>query len=241
VILINRDTRDPHLNLFEAAADAGIAHVIPSAFGYEVGDNTYLRALPPFHVKAAVEDRLSELTAEGRLVFTAIHTSIFLDWALERGIIANLATPGGSTMLIDGGDVKVSGTLLADIGKAITNVLLEPEKFAGRQVHIHTAVITQNKLLSYARELAPEREFPTTNADSEAIEKVAWARWNAGEQGPDTMRMFLLRPPFGHSLGLFDDVQNAELDLTVWGEHEIRALVRRYVKGAEQESSTTRA
>lgn len=236
LVLINRDQADPQIALIDAAATVGIAHILPSSFGNGDPDNAYLRDFPPLAAKYKMEDHVVRLGSESKVSYTCINTGAFLDWALDRGLYANLINaPGmmgaqkGTTMVFDDGDVKFSATMLEDIGKAILGVVKSPVSFRNRNIRIHSAVITQNQLLAYAKELAPEREFPTMGVDTAVLERAARAKFEAGERGPQVMSMFMPRPTFGLRMGLFENVANEELGIEVYGEADVKALVARYL------------
>lgn len=133
-------------------------------------------------------------------------------------------------MLFDGGEAKFSATLLSDIGKAVVAVLRDPASYRNRNVHIHSAVLSQNQLLRYARELAPGRDFLTVDADTAAMERAARKRLEAGEGGREVMGMMMPRPTFGLGKGLFGRVESEGLGVEILGEEGVRALVRGYLE-----------
>ena len=59
--------------------------------------------------------------------------------------------------------------------------LQKVDQFKNRDACIHTAVITQNQLLEYARKAAPQRDFKVINLDSAELEKQAWEKYNSGD------------------------------------------------------------
>lgn len=132
-------------------------------------------------------------------------------------------------MVFDGGDVPFSATLMDDIGKAVAVSLLKVDKFRNKFVNIQSAVITQNQLARYAKELAPDREFKSIPLDTAVLEKAAFERYNAGDTGPDVMYMFMPRVTFGNKLGLFDHVDNEELEVEQMSEEQVKELVGRYI------------
>lgn len=235
-ILINRDQPDPQIALLNAAAEVGLAHVLPSSFGAGQSENEYLRSFPPLQGKYQMEDHVAALGAQGKLSYTCIQTGAFLDWALDRGLYANLISAEGpfggkgATIVFDGGVVKYSATMLEDIGKAAVAVLRDLATFRNRTIYMHSAVITQNQLLGYAKELAPDREFPTLNVDTAELEQAAKAKYEAGERGIEVMTMFMPRPTFGLGLGFFEAVANEELGIEVYDEGHVKALVAGYLK-----------
>lgn len=236
IILINRDRPDPQIALLNAASEAGIAHVLPSSFGFGKLDNEYLRTFPPLFGKNKMENHVAHLGSKGKLSYTCIQTGAFLDWILDRGLFANLINAEapfggkGATLLFDGGEARFSATMLEDIGKAVVGVLREPAAFRNRHVHVHSVVTSQNQLLGFARKLAPEREFPVVPVDTAQAEQAGRAKFEAGESGPEVMAMFMPRPTFGLGLGLFEEVDNKKLGIKVYGEADLMNLVAEYLK-----------
>ena len=237
IIFLSRHHPDPQITLLDGAAAAvGIANVIPSSFGAGKPEIEYLRTFPPLVEKYKMEAHVAALGGQGKLSYTCIQTAAFLDWALDRGFYANLigaeahCAGKGATMVFDCGDAKFSATMLGDICKAVVAVLRNPDEFRNQQVYIHSAVLSQNQLLWYARELVPEREFPVVDLDTAQLEQTAWAKYHAGDRSHEVMRMFLPRATFGKGLGLFEQVDNDRLGIKTYGEEDVKALVARYLE-----------
>jgi hypothetical protein len=137
----------------------------------------------------------------------------------------NVKEGDGPFMLFDSGDIPFSGTNLDDIGKAVASSLLEVDQFSNKFAYIHSAVVTQNQLLGYARELSPDRNFKVIPVDTAEVEKQAWERWNAGDHSPEVQRMFMPRVTFGLAKGLFEQTDNAELGIEQLTDEQIKQLV----------------
>ena len=133
-------------------------------------------------------------------------------------------------MIFDGGDVEFSTTNLDDIGKAVASSLLKAGDVKNRSVYVHTAVVSQNQLLAFAKQSAPDGDYPVLHLDSAELEKQAWTKWDAGERGPDVVRGFLPRATFGHQLGKFEKTDNDLLGIKQWNDDEIKDFVASYVK-----------
>lgn len=129
------------------------------------------------------------------------------------------------TLVYDGGDVPFSATVMDDIGKAVAVVLLKVDKFRNKFAYVQSAVVTQNQLLRYAQELAPDRTFKQTPLDTAVLEKTAWERWNAGDRSRQVVRMFMPRATIGLGLGLFSRTDNDELEIEQLNDDAIKQLV----------------
>lgn len=229
VILINRDEADGQINLIDAAIDVGITHIIPSAFGFTT-THPEIRKYPVLAAKAKMEDHLIQKASEGLCTYTQVQTGSFFDWALDRGIFLNTTKPDAPTMVFDGGDIPFSVTNMDDIGKAVASSLLNFEKVKNRDVHVHTAVVTQNQLLAYAKEAAPDREFKVVNLDTAELEKKAWENYNKGDMSLENMRLFLVRALFSNRVSLFKETDNDLLGLANWSNQQVKELVASYFK-----------
>lgn len=104
---------------------------------------------------------------------------------------------GGLTPVFDGGDVPFSVSLTEDIGKAVSGVLMRPSEYKNRFVYMHSAVVTQNSLLEYAKALDPTREFKTIPLDTEVLEKKAWEQYHAGDRSTEVYGILVPRHRFG--------------------------------------------
>lgn len=118
---------------------------LPSEFG---SDTTHKETaqLPVFADKVAVIEKLQEITKpDDVFTWTGVVTGPFFDWGLETGFLINLKGP--STPIYDGGDVTVSGTTLAGVGRAVVGVLKNPKETKNRFVYVAETEFTQNRLL----------------------------------------------------------------------------------------------
>lgn len=229
IILINRDEAQSQINLIDAAITSGIPHVIPSAFGFTT-THPGMRESPVLEAKARMEDYLIQKAKEGRLTHTQVQNSAFFDWALERGVYLNTEDPNAPTIVFDGGDVPYSVTNVDDIGKAVAASLLKVDQVRNKDVHVHTAVITQNQLLTYAREAVPGRDFKVVHVDTADLEKQAFEKYNNGDRSRETMRGFMPRLVFGKRLGLFKETDNDFLGVKQWNDDEVKEFVAGYFK-----------
>ncbi|KAK5701294.1 hypothetical protein LTR17_022708 [Elasticomyces elasticus] len=227
VILINRDQLEPQVRLIDAAIAAGVPHIVPSSFG--IGSSSpEIKDLPQIQAKMQMEKYLVGKANEGLVSFTGINTGLFFDWALEvPGIPINLK--GGPTFLADGGGVALSVSTLDLIGQAVAQAIHKRDEARNRFLFVHSAAVTQKQLLQYAREIAPDRDFPIVEVDTEKAAAEAREKMNRGETGMMIAMPLLMRVSFGLGLGLFKKVDNEFLGLDVMTEDDVKALVAKYV------------
>ena len=118
---------------------------LPSEFGIDTTHKETAQ-LPVFANKIAVIEKLQEITkTDDAFTWTGVITGPFFDWGLENGFLINLKGP--STPIYDGGDVTVSGTTRAGVGRAVVGVLKNPEETKNRFVYVAETEFTQNQLL----------------------------------------------------------------------------------------------
>lgn len=129
-----------------------MSRFIPAEFGID-STNEKAVLLPVCAPKAATQKYLCEKVreTEGRFSWTGVANGWFLDWVLrETDILVDVK--GRRAKLYNGGDVKLSATLLGDIAKAVVGIIEKREETRDRIVYVHSAVVTQNQLVGYARE-----------------------------------------------------------------------------------------
>ncbi|MCJ1437472.1 hypothetical protein MMC27_006859 [Xylographa pallens] len=168
-----------HKAIIDAAVAAGVQRFIPSEFGSDT-QNANLRALLPavFGPKIEVVDYLRAQEATG-LTWTAVITGAFFDWGLRVGFLGFDLAARTATVLGDGA-TEWATTNLAQIGRAVRNALLAPEKCANRYVYVSSFTVSQNGILA-ALEKATGQQWAVTRVDAEAVKRAALARMAKGE------------------------------------------------------------
>ncbi|KAL4787731.1 hypothetical protein BJX76DRAFT_369021 [Aspergillus varians] len=136
--------------LIDASVAAGVTRFIPAEFGMD-SLNPLSVELPVCAPKAATQRYLSDksMTTPG-FSWTGIANGLFLDWCLKEGVILDLEKH--TATLYNGGDVPFSATLLKDVAKAVVGVLEHLDETRDRVVYVHSARVTQNRLIQYAKE-----------------------------------------------------------------------------------------
>ena len=225
ISLINRSEQDAQLLVIDAIVLAGVPHFIPSCFGLGRKNHEILRRLPCFTGKCEMEDRVLAEAERGVFSFTGIHTSLLLDWALSVGLFLN-CKEGGVTSVSDGGDVPVSATLKDDAGKAVVAALGKPEETRNKFLQVHSKIVTQNRMLEWAGEVRPDKQWKRIEVDTEAMEKALWAKWEK-DRSREVARMFLLRA-YGLGIGEFKEVDNELLGVKLMSDEAVKDLIRTF-------------
>ncbi|OBS23331.1 hypothetical protein FPOA_03880 [Fusarium poae] len=214
VIILNRLAYDASIITLQAAVNAGIYRAIPSYFGTSL-DNPEIANMPFMRTKLPVYRDIEEKAAKGEITYTGINTGMFLDWVLDQDIFVGLSGKI-PTRIADGGDILMSASSLDDIGKAITAVLLKPQETINKVCYMHTVVMTQNQVLGYASEAAPQRQFVVKQVDTVTLVEKAWERWDQGIRDRISTRDFVTRASYGLGNGFFTKTDNEFLGIRQW-------------------------
>ncbi|KAG5664982.1 hypothetical protein KAF25_008716 [Fusarium avenaceum] len=228
VIILNRLAYDASVVTMQSAVNAGIYRAIPSFFGVSL-DNTEIANMPFMNSKLPVYNDVLEKGARGEITYTGINTGMFLDWVLDEDIFVGLSGKL-PTRVADGGDIPMSSTALDDIGKAIAAVLLKPEETVNKIYYIHSVVMTQNQVLGYAREAAPDAEFVVEHVDTAVLVEAAWKRYHEGKRDRISLRDFIIRASYGLGNGFFPKTDNELLEIRQWSDEELKEEIFRRVK-----------
>ena len=181
------DTQKP---LFDAALAAGVKRVIPSEFGSDLG-NPLNRKLPVYQDKVKVQEYLESLAKSNpAFTYTYTYNNAFLDWGIQVGFIVN--TKEHKATIYDGGDVPISFTTLATIGKAVVGIINNLEATKNRAVYYHDTALSFNQLIELFKKI-DGKEWITTQASTVEIEKGAYEALSKGENIGGAMVSFLFR------------------------------------------------
>lgn len=218
--------REIHLRLVEAAHAAKVKRFIPSEFGSDTVHHLTAQ-LPVFGDKVAVLEKLKEISAKDQdFTYTAIINGPFFDWGLEKQFFLNIA--GSATDIYDGGDVPVSATTLAGVGRAVAGVLQKPDETKNRPVYVAETVFTQNKLLEWSgkADKIEKISVPTEELEKKAYEAIK----QPTPDGATFARNLILRAIFGGKFGAhFSKTDNELLRLKELSESELKELIKQYV------------
>ena len=206
VDLTNRIATEIQLRVIDATIVAQVPRLVPSCF--RVGTRIpRIRSFPNIISKVETEDYIIQ-KSRGALTFTGIQTGGFLELALGVGWLINTKDEK-TNPLFDGGNRLISLTAVDSIGKAVAAALKKPEESKNRFLQVHNVVVTQNRMLGFARELRPQKKWEVVHKNTAEMERASWEPFNAGDRSPMTMKRFFVSCSFGDDpTGHFETVDN---------------------------------
>lgn len=157
--------------LIDAAYKGGVKRVMPAEFGScDSADAKTNEVLPLMKGKKVVRDYLLTLEDKKRdgsttnLSWTSLVTGHFFDYGLTCGLL-KFDVQKRKAYLLDGGDIKFSGSNLSFIGKAVIKILEKPEETANKLLYVHSHHVTQNELLGALEKVTGDK-FEVINQNS---------------------------------------------------------------------------
>lgn len=157
--------------LIDAAFKGGVKRVMPAEFGScDSADDKTNEILPLMKGKKDVRDYLMQVQERDRqgadkLTWTSLVTGHFFDYGLTCGLL-KFDVKGRKAYILDGGNIKFSGSNLDFIGKAVIGILEKPKETANKLLYVHSNYVTQLELLD-ALEKATGDKFERIDQSSE--------------------------------------------------------------------------
>ncbi|KAJ4364979.1 hypothetical protein N0V83_008595 [Neocucurbitaria cava] len=140
--------------LIDAAFKGGVKRVMPAEFGScDSADDKTNEILPLMKGKKVVREYLLSLegkergNGEGNLTWTSLVTGHFFDYGLTCGLL-KFDVKGRKAYILDGGNIKFSGSNLDFIGKAVIKILEKPDQSANKLLYVHSNHVTQLEVLA---------------------------------------------------------------------------------------------
>jgi hypothetical protein len=202
----------PHIRI---TSDFGIGPEIPG-----------VRDMPVFGRKKASYDAVKRHAAENRLTYTLVACGAFLDWGLSSGF-AGLDLHKKKASIFGDRNNVVPWTTLGDVGRATANVLLHPQESLNRPVYVHSAFLSQNQVLSVAKEALGNEGWVTTHNDMEYLLENALANLKAGRITASVFEVqiqyCLATKSLVHPWARDD---NLLLELEEWDLEKVKTLIR---------------
>ncbi|CRG83599.1 hypothetical protein PISL3812_00953 [Talaromyces islandicus] len=216
--------------LIDASVTTGVKRFIPAEFGMDSA-NHLCAQLPVCAPKVDTQKYLQEKSKSNPgFTYTAIANGLFLDWGLKMNLILNLAEH--SAILYNGGDVPFSTTNLADVATAVLGVIHHQPQTANRVVYVHSALVTQNELIQFAKEI-DGKDWVTKTQDTEDIRKESLVEVAKGPQGDIDAAMlgFCLCGSLATSYGcdFSSHLDNGLLGVKESSKDDLRALLATYL------------
>ncbi|KAK6829328.1 2'-hydroxyisoflavone reductase [Apiospora arundinis] len=224
--------------LIDAAIAAGVRRFLPSEFGSDLSVPA-TQALPVLYPKVQVakylEAKIRELGEGSTFTYTYVYNSVFLNWGLDVGFLADLRSASPPAVW-GSGDIPFAATTLESVSDAVVGVLTHPAETANRAVHVaSTTDLTQNKIIKLVAELdLPGKEAwksgkPAANLEIEDVVAKAEQELAAGAApGPGNMVPFLIRSIWNpaYSSGRWG-ADNKLLGVTEITEEGIKEIIRK--------------
>lgn len=212
--------------LIDASVAAGVRRFIPAEFGMDSQNPSAMR-LPVCRPKVEAQKHLREMNEEHEgFSWSAIANGMFLDWGMSMGIIVNPAEH--TATLYNGGDVPFSATTLADVAEAVLGIIGNQTETANRVVYVHSAVVTQNRLIQYAKD-KDGKAWHTTVKSTEEVrqESLKELEKGTGANVEGAMLGFCICAMWNAEYGcdFSERLDNELLRIEEMGEKEVRALV----------------
>ncbi|KAM0236569.1 hypothetical protein ACHAP5_009380 [Fusarium lateritium] len=214
--------------LIDAAVAAGVKRFLPSEFGSNLVIPS-VRNLPVFRTKVIIEDKLIALANEGKISYTFVFNSGFLDWGLDNGLYFDFAK--SEFTIWDDGNVEFSTTTLASVGDAVIGVLSHPKETQDRVVYVQSTSLTLNKFLQLAKEVNPSKEWTVKHAKIDDVTAKSDANVAKGIFDWPTLSAYLIRSLFdAKSVAKFPKLDNELLGVKSVTDDEVKELLRPHVQ-----------
>lgn len=214
--------------LIDAAIAAGVKRFIPSEFGSDL-DNPNARKLPVFGYKVQVQDYLFEKAKASGITYTLLYCAAFLEWGLEQDFF--LKVSNYEPEIINGGDNVFSVTSLASVGDGLVGILSHPQETQNRSVRIEDIKLSQNKILSLAKQLAPNKPWQIKHSNLDDLTAAADAALAAGDYSQKAITPYLWRASLDPTCGgNFEETDNELLSIKGKTDKDVLELLKPLLK-----------
>ncbi|RAR13243.1 isoflavone reductase family protein CipA [Stemphylium lycopersici] len=172
---------DPSLQgrFIEAAIESGIYRIVMNEFSADPQD-AKARSPLVFHAKSNAFEQIKKVAAEGKLTYTTISNSAFLDWNLRTGFI-NIDIFNKKVQYMNDGMRPFPWTMLSSVGTAVANVLKMAEQTQNRSFYISNIIKSQKQMANLAKESLGSEGWEETHQDMDQKLKNATADMMAGK------------------------------------------------------------
>ncbi|GKZ23763.1 hypothetical protein AbraIFM66951_000582 [Aspergillus brasiliensis] len=195
--------------LIDAAIAAGVKRFIPSDYG-NVTTNPKLENFPIYNPMFKVRNYLQEKAAAGELSWTVLACGAFLDLVLNTPALLDFQNH--AVTLLDEGDNRISSTSFAALGRAIVAILQNFDATENKVIRVSEAILTQNKLLGFAKELRPDIKWRISKEQTSVLLQEGLGLFGAGDFSPQAfMKLMKGTALAGDTYGAAYDVTDNEL------------------------------
>jgi hypothetical protein len=168
---------EPQKRLIDAAFASDVQLIVPAEFGScDSADEVTNQILPLMAGKKVVREYLIDLSTKERdgrpkLTWTSLVTGHFFDWGLEHNLL-RIDMKKKIAYLVDGGDIKFSGSNLSFIAKAVVKIMGQPEGSKNKLLYVHSNHVTQLELLAEIEKATGEKFERVDENSKTAIEEA---------------------------------------------------------------------
>lgn len=195
--------------LIDAAIAAGVKRFIPSEFG-NVTTNPKVEKFPVYSSVFKIRNYLQEKAAAGKLSWTVLACGAFLDLVLNTPTLLDFQNH--TVTMLDEGDNRISSTSLPAVGRAIAAILQNFDATENRVMHVSEAILTQNQLIGFAKEIRPDIEWSISKEQSSLLLQESLEEFGAGDFSvPTFMKLLKGTALAGDTYGAAFDVTDNEL------------------------------
>ncbi|PWY77680.1 NAD(P)-binding protein [Aspergillus eucalypticola CBS 122712] len=195
--------------LIDAAIAAGVKRFIPSEFG-NVTTNPKVEKFPVYSSVFKIRNYLQENAAAGKLSWTVLACGAFLDLVLNTPTLLDFQNH--TVIMLDEGDNRISSTSLPAVGRAIAAILQNFDATENRVMHVSEAILTQNQLIGFAKEIRPDIEWSISKEQSSLLLQESLEQFGAGDFSvPTFMKLMKGTALAGDTYGAAFDVTDNEL------------------------------
>ncbi|EHA19586.1 hypothetical protein ASPNIDRAFT_39010 [Aspergillus niger ATCC 1015] len=195
--------------LIDAAIAAGVKRFIPSEFG-NVTTNPKVEKFPVYSSVFKIRNYLQEKAAAGKLSWTVLACGAFLDLVLNTPTLLDFQNH--TVTMLDEGDNRISSTSLPAVGRAIAAILQNFDATENRVMHVSEAILTQNQLIGFAKEIRPDIEWSISKEQSSLLLQESLEEFGAGDISvPTFMKLLKGTALAGDTYGAAFDVTDNEL------------------------------
>lgn len=138
--------------IIDASIKAGVKRYIPADWGSFTTDPN-ARTLPILQPMVEIQDYLKEKAASGALEYTIFSVGAFLDIVVNSPFVLDL--DAHSIQVYDEGRHPFSSTSVSGVGRAVAGALKAREATKNRNIFVHEAVLTQAKIVEWAKKHSP--------------------------------------------------------------------------------------
>ena len=184
---------DQHI-MIDAAIAAGVKHFIPSDYGV-CTTSPKVEGIPYYAPLTKTRKYLEEKAKSTHLTWTILACGAFLEFVVAGPILLDFTNHKAN--LYDEGDSRVSSTSFLNVGKAIAASLKHLDDTKNRVIHTSELILTQNMVLSIAKELKPEIKWEITKVSTKAMLKSSLEQIAAGDSSHSVIMKGLLATVLG--------------------------------------------